>query len=171
MFRKILCAVDLEEGTEAVVRCACDVASRYPDAQLILAYVAEIPLLTLAGGKGDLQLPEEDVAAVDRAAVKLRKMAKDRLEDLIQMMGVHAKVLVVEGPPVASAVIDIIEQENADLLVLGSHRKGPIRRLLLGSISDKLAHRAPCPVLIIKPPRGTSESTRGRRMPETGGGL
>lgn len=170
MFRKIVCAVDLEAGTESVVRSACDLTSRYPGAQLTLAYVAEIPLLTLAGGKGDLQLPEEDAAAVDRAATKIRKMARDRLEDLVQMMGVQARVLVMEGPPVTGALLEVLDQEKADLLVVGSHQKGPIRRLLLGSVSDKLAHEAPCPVLIVKPAPSV-EDPRARRMPETGGGL
>lgn len=171
MFRKILCAVDLEEGTEAVARCACDLAARYEGAQLIMAYVAEIPLLTLAGGKGSLELPEEDAAAVGRAATHIRQMAKDRLEDLVQMMGIQARVIVLEGPPVAGAIVELIEREDVDLMVMGSHQKGPLSRLFLGSISDKLAHAAPCPVLIVKPPRAAPDARKSRRMPETGGGL
>ena len=171
MFQTILCAVDLEEGTEDVVRTACDLAGRFPGSRLILAYVAEIPLLTLAGGRGTLEIPEEDAAAVDRTATRLRKMARDRLEDLVELMEVQAKVMVLEGPPVSGAVLEAIEKERVDLLILGSHQKGPIRRLLLGSISDKLAHAATCPVLIVKGAYGREEQLKSRRMPESGGGL
>ena len=171
MFQKILCTVDLEEGTEAVIRTARDLVGRYEGAQLIVAYVAEIPLMTLAGGKGDLQLPEEDVAAVDRAAGRLRQMAKDRLDDLVQMLGVKAEVVLIEGPPVAGAILKLIEKMNPDLLIVGSHRKGRMRRIILGSTSDKLAHAAPCPVLIVKSrPDGRDEGWT-RRMPQSGGGL
>lgn len=171
MFQKILCAVDLEEGTENVVKTAADLASRYQNSQLIIAYVAEMPLLTLGGGKGKLELPEEDLMAVDKAAAKLRKMARERIEDLVHILDIPAKVVIAEGPPVAGSILKLIRELRPNLLVLGSHKKGPISRLLLGSTSDKLAHEAPCPVLIVKDTPTDSAAERTRRMPQSGGGL
>ncbi len=174
MFRKILVAVDLEEGTEGVIRCVADMANRYEGCQILLAYVAELPLLTLSGGKGSLELAEEDVAAVDRAAVAIRKLARDRLEDLVQMTGLQAQIQILDGPPVARTLVNLATAEEADLLVVGSHHKGKIKRIILGSVSDKIAHEAPCPVLIVKPPfdpRGPKGPKKTRRMPESGGGL
>ena len=171
MFQRILCAVDLEEGTERLLRCVADIASRYEGAQILLVYVAELPIMTLSGGRGSLELPEEDIAAVDRAAGAIRKMAKDRLEDLIQMTGLQAQIVVIDGPPVAKAIVDMAVNENADLLVIGNHRKGKIKRLILGSVSDKIAHLASCPVLIVKPPAEPKGPRKSRRMPESGGGF
>lgn len=171
MFRKILVAVDLEEGTESVIRCVADMANRYEGSQILLAYVAELPLLTLSGGKGTLELAEEDVAAVDRAAIAIRKLARDRLDDLVQMTGLQAQIQILDGPPVARTLVNLAIAEEADLLVVGSHHKGKFKRIILGSVSDKVAHEAPCPVLIVKQPLEPRGPKKTRRMPESGGGL
>jgi nucleotide-binding universal stress UspA family protein len=59
----------------------------------------------------------------------------------------------VPGPAIAEAC----EQAGADLLVAGSRGYGPVLRVLLGSVSTQLAHRAPCPVLVVPRPKRTEE--------------
>lgn len=59
----------------------------------------------------------------------------------------------VPGPAIAEAC----EEAGADLLVAGSRGYGPVLRVLLGSVSTQLAHRAPCPVLVVPRPERTEE--------------
>ena len=54
----------------------------------------------------------------------------------------------VPGP----AILEACEEAGADLLVAGSRGYGPVMRVLLGSVSTQLAHKAPCPVLVVPRP-------------------
>lgn len=54
----------------------------------------------------------------------------------------------VPGP----ALVEACEEAGADLLVAGSRGSGPVARVLLGSVSTQLAHKAPCPVLVVPRP-------------------
>lgn len=170
MLKKILCAVDLEDGSEGVVRYAADLCAHYPGCQLLLLYIAEIPLLTLAGGKGSLELPKEDLEVMGRASDQIRRLARDRLDDLIQLLGCKAEIEIQEGPP-ATRILSVAERDRVDLVVLGSHQKGPLQRIFLGSVSDKVAHQSSCPVLIFKPREDVGGEGWSRRMPQSGGGL
>lgn len=57
----------------------------------------------------------------------------------------------LSGPP-GPAIVEACEGDGADLLVAGSRAYGPVRRVLLGSVSTQLAHKAPCPVLVVPRP-------------------
>lgn len=63
----------------------------------------------------------------------------------------RALVEVVEGEP-RTVLCSAAEKHRADLLVLGSHGYGAVKRALLGSVSDYCAHHAPCSVMIVKQP-------------------
>lgn len=63
----------------------------------------------------------------------------------------RALVEVVEVEP-RTVLCSAAEKHRADLLVLGSHGYGAVKRALLGSVSDYCAHHAPCSVMIVKQP-------------------
>jgi nucleotide-binding universal stress UspA family protein len=64
--------------------------------------------------------------------------------------GVVAESFVLEGDPV-DRICESAADTNASLVVVGSHGWGPVRRLVAGSVSTTLLHRAPCPVLVVRP--------------------
>jgi len=59
----------------------------------------------------------------------------------------------LSGVP-GQAIVEACEEVGADLLVAGSRGYGPVARVLLGSVSTQLAHKAPCPVLVVPRPHG-----------------
>src|SRR5687767_5751411 len=61
-----------------------------------------------------------------------------------QSSGAHPR----EGQP-AETVVALAEDQDADLVVVGSRRMGRVRRLIAGSVSEGVVHRASCPVLIV----------------------
>lgn len=65
--------------------------------------------------------------------------------------GLHATTTLLEGSPKDTLVAEA-ERFGADLVVVGSHGYGPIRRFFLGSVSLFVAHHAPCSVLIVRRP-------------------
>jgi universal stress protein A len=53
----------------------------------------------------------------------------------------------------ASEILTVAEMEAAELIIMGSHGRRGLSRLVLGSVAEAVAHRAKCPVLIVKCPR------------------
>ena len=90
---------------------------------------------------GDLQWmvnPREDVSeTLETAATELREAGVD--------VETHAR----EGDP-ADAILDVAEEERADLIVVGNKGMTGAKRFLLGSVPNKVSHHAPCSVMIIR---------------------
>ncbi len=63
--------------------------------------------------------------------------------------GVTAEPFARQGDP-ADAILDVAEEENADLIVVGNKGMTGAKRFLLGSVPNKVSHHAPCSVLIIR---------------------
>jgi nucleotide-binding universal stress UspA family protein len=66
----------------------------------------------------------------------------------------------LSGDP-GPAIVEACEEVGADLLIAGSRGYGPAMRVMLGSVSTKLAHSAPCPVLVVPRARSVAEAARG----------
>jgi nucleotide-binding universal stress UspA family protein len=82
--------------------------------------------------------PREDVEATLREAAEGMEAA-----------GVEVVTYAREGDP-ADAILDVAEEQNADLIVVGNKGMTGARRFLLGSVPNKVSHHAPCSVMIIR---------------------
>jgi universal stress protein A len=58
---------------------------------------------------------------------------------------------LLEGEP-AREVVQFAEREHVDLIVLGTHGRTGLARVLMGSVAENVVRRAPCPVLVVKQP-------------------
>jgi nucleotide-binding universal stress UspA family protein len=67
----------------------------------------------------------------------------------ISKAGVSARTFARQGEP-ADAILDLAEEENADLIVVGNKGMTGAKRFLLGSVPNKVSHHAPCSVLIVR---------------------
>ena len=67
----------------------------------------------------------------------------------LEAQGVDVETLAREGDP-ADAILDVAEEKNADLIVVGNKGMTGAKRFLLGSVPNKVSHHAPCSVLIIR---------------------
>eukprot|EP00262_Sarcandra_glabra_P006859 TRINITY_DN19418_c0_g1_i1.p1 TRINITY_DN19418_c0_g1~~TRINITY_DN19418_c0_g1_i1.p1 ORF type:complete len:198 (+),score=47.60 TRINITY_DN19418_c0_g1_i1:26-619(+) len=88
--------------------------------------------------------------SVRKAQEQNSKMLLARASEICKERLVKVKTVILEGDP-KDMICQAAEQMNADLLVLGSHGHGKIKRAFLGSVSDYCVHHAKCPVLIVKP--------------------
>src|SRR5689334_21939182 len=82
--------------------------------------------------------PREDVDATLREAAEWAKEA-----------GVDVETYARQGDP-ADAILDVAEEQNADLIIVGNKGMTGAKRFLLGSVPNKVSHHAPCSVLIIR---------------------
>ena len=82
--------------------------------------------------------PREDVErALEEAATSLRDL------------GVEVSTYARQGDP-ADAILDVAEEQKADLIVVGNKGMSGAKRFLLGSVPNKVSHHAPCTVMIIR---------------------
>ncbi|XP_077218902.1 universal stress protein A-like protein [Tasmannia lanceolata] len=155
--RRILVAVDEgEESINALSWCLKNVVSKNSQNTLILLYVKP-PLVVypaLDGGHGAGYLFSADVMATmhkynnDLAESVLEK-AKRVCKDL---QNVKVETKVEQGDP-RDVICEKTEKLGADVLVMGSHGYGFIKRALMGSVSNHCAQHVKCPVLIVKRPQ------------------
>jgi len=87
-------------------------------------------------------------ASVGRFEQDMRDDADEELERIVTESGVAARRVVVGDTSPARALHHLAEQEEADLLVVGSTHRGQIGRVLVGGVTAGVLHHAPCPVAV-----------------------
>ena len=145
MFGSIVVGTDGSDTAGEAVRQAVELAGQIgAKVHLVSAYepVSEGRLRDERDqAPGDLQWmvnPREDVnETLERAAEGFRTSGVD--------VDIHAR----EGDP-ADAILDVAEEQNADLIVVGNKGMTGAKRFLLGSVPNKVSHHAPCSVMIIR---------------------
>ncbi len=138
--KRILVAVDGSESALRAARMAADVAIRF-GARLTLAYV--VPRLLLPPDVYGLT-----VAEVER---EQRAHADELIHEALAKLGepgVDVETNVLNGPP-AESLAEAAAAPDVDLVVVGSRGKGAVKRMLLGSVSDRLVHICPKPILVV----------------------
>lgn len=146
----IVVGIDESEAARRALRFALEEAAlRSETLRVVHAWVVPIPVATpdpiLGGLPVDYGMPIEDVMAATRDAA--RTFIGEALEAAeADAFDVEIERVPVEAEP-AHALLQ--EAEDADLLIVGSRGRGGFRGLVLGSVSQKCAHHAPCPVVIV----------------------
>ncbi len=146
MFGRIVVGTDGSDTAAEAVRQATELA-RLSGARLdIVSAFEPIPQQRIRSesreAPGDVQYeigPREDVKLTLENAVGVAK--KEGLDEV----QTHAR----EGDP-ADAILDVAEEVNADLVVVGNKGMTGARRFLLGSVPNKVSHHAPCSVIIVR---------------------
>jgi nucleotide-binding universal stress UspA family protein len=144
---RILLAADGSEEADLALQTATHLATS-TTSELHVVYVEP---LTYAYALTDWEVYYTDLPnRLDEAAVE---QAKTRLDEQVQRLrepggeiaGAHARV----GYPDAE-IVDLAEELEAGLIVMGSRGLGGLRRMLLGSVSDSVVRHAHCPVLVTR---------------------
>lgn len=140
--RRILLATDLGSASDLATDWAFDLARTHRAALLVISVIDEDDVVP-SGAVG--RSPRWDQIRDDRNA------AASRLVELGRAAGIDVSFLVWTGD-VADSIVSAAQAESADLVIVGSHGRGRLGRLLLGSVSEAVIRRAPCPVLVVRPP-------------------
>jgi nucleotide-binding universal stress UspA family protein len=141
--RNIVCAVDVTDPSPRVIRLAAGLASAH-GAQLLLLYVFNPPLPLRTA------LPQYAGEMLDSGARSELLADLDRLAQPVRQAGIAVRTLVGEGRP-ARELVRVAQAHHADLLVMSTHGRTGIGRLVLGSVADETIRTAGCPVLTIPP--------------------
>jgi len=148
----IAVGVDYSDASIAALDLALDHAATRPPALLV-------PVLVLApAGPKELMAPEGDF--VVNAKGNLVQLVKSRLELRrdIDEEGVAIEPSIGFGDA-ATYLVKMTDELNADLLVVGTHGRRGIGRMVLGSVAGTVIQGAGCPVLVARPPKGRQEES------------
>jgi nucleotide-binding universal stress UspA family protein len=145
VFGSIVVGTDGSDTAREAVRQAVELAARLGARLQIVSAYEPVPRGRLREEAEqvppDLQWlvnPREDVDATLREAAEAARSG-----------GVEAVTYARQGDP-ADAILDVAEEQGADLIVVGNKGMTGARRFLLGSVPNRISHHAPCSVLIIR---------------------
>ena len=138
----IVVGVDLSESSEIIVNTAGEVAKAFSSKLWIIHAAAPEP--DFIGYDAGPQSVRDSIARnLKKEHVELQALA-----DNVRESGIDVTALLIQGP-----AVDVILKEasklNANMIVLGSHGRGAMLQLIVGSVSNGVLKSAECPVLIV----------------------
>lgn len=143
-FKSILHPTDFSEASELALRMAVGLARDY-QARLIVLHALEPPVYY--GELGVSFIPPEDY----------REKAQERIAALVGPdRPIEVETIVVEGIA-AVEILRAASELHPDLIVIGSHGRTGLGRVLMGSVAEEISRKAPCPVLIVREPHKIPE--------------
>jgi universal stress protein A len=140
VYSHILVAVDFTPATDTVTRKAEELCRAF-NARLSLVHVVEFMQMDLSS---DFILPQD--LEVDQ---ELMELARQRLQTLAENLGVDKSRCFVSQGSTRRGILGLAEERDVDLIVIGSHGREGIQRLL-GSTANAVLHGAPCDVLAVR---------------------
>ena len=162
----IVVGYDGTSHAEGALRRAIDLA-RVFDSLVVVADVAVPMQLQETPGAFGYE-PYYGVGAAGDTWANEERWLQHRsgIEGLFAQSGVRHEFAGVVGEPVAE-IVDVAERRNADLIVVGTSEPGFLERLFGGSVSEGVARRAQCDVLIAHPSADERSALAGPRSDET----
>lgn len=140
-FRKVLCPIDFSDDSHHAVDCAAELAAR-DGTGITLLHVIE-PAITYS----NLPMAENNLQSVDRLAThELARWASQ----LKKKVSIPVNTEIRIGRPGVQTLAVLDADPTFDLVVMGSHGRTGIRRVLLGSVAEKVLRHAAYPVLIVR---------------------
>ena len=143
-FKKIACCVDFSDNAEAAFRAALEMAEKY-GAKLSVVHVLS-PVLdpVLLDWEGKLPPEGSKKAFISKTEERIRQTYGTRIEE-----GIESELVVLEGH-ISSEILNFIEENEVDLVVLGSYGTSGMGLVIFGSVAKRVAHRAHCSVMIVR---------------------
>ena len=147
--RQILHPTDFSEYSDHAFKLACALA-RDHGAKLLVLHVAFRPIVVSAEGV----VPPEPKWYQEELRNKLHTyVSPDPAVEVRHILSVEDDA--------AAEILRVAKNENCDLIVMGTHGRTGLTRLLMGSVAEIVVRKAPCPVLTVKVPVTPADAGRG----------
>jgi len=145
----MLLAMDGSDNAERAARVAADLATKYgAELHVLHAFSLEIGLLPVPDSPSHVLAGRIDPEICDRWAAASKEVVARHIQ-LLLGADVTYTFRQENGDP-AETIVRIAAEEGFDLIVVGSRGLGAALRFVLGSVSDRVSHQAPCSVLIVR---------------------
>jgi nucleotide-binding universal stress UspA family protein len=152
-FKKILAPVDFSELSTSGLRHAVDLA-QWQQSEVVIYHIVTVEETPFPQGNEDWVVSQTENPKLKKILEQRRK----RLDAFVRATfaqglapgNVRQKVGI--GTPY-KAIVDAAVAEGADLIVMSTHGRTGLAHMLIGSVTERVLRRAPCPVLAVPPPK------------------
>jgi nucleotide-binding universal stress UspA family protein len=145
LFRSIVVGTDGSDTARKAVGEAIDLARSVGAAVCLVSAYEPVPQARL---REEARQTPEDLQWMVNPREEVDATLGDAA-DAVREAGLDVETFAREGDP-ADAILDVAEEREADLIVIGHKGMTGARRFLLGSVPNKVSHHAPCSVLIVR---------------------
>jgi nucleotide-binding universal stress UspA family protein len=144
--KKILVPVDFSELSPEVIQAAVEIGE-IRNAEVEVLHVGKEPKYPSYYGDGYAP----GTILPDKILEDARTRLEHQLEDMVRKVSTRAKVktLILWGDPV-KAIVQVAESGDFDLIVMATHGRKAVSRFFIGSVTEEVIRRAPCPVFVIR---------------------
>lgn len=142
--KKIACCTDFSENAEAAFTAAVEMAEKYA-AELALIHVLPPPINPLAADSGWVNPEEPRESLVQKIEEKMAQLYGNRMDGRV-----NYRLIVLDGH-VSTELIKFLEENPIDVVVLGAYGLSGMGLVIFGSVAKRVAHKAPCSVMIVRP--------------------
>jgi nucleotide-binding universal stress UspA family protein len=146
MYRSIVVGTDGSDTAKEAVRQAAELAAAIGAGILLVSAYEPVPESRLRHERTDVP---EDVSWMVNPREDVQGVLDEEAEQMRAAGVTEVETFAREGDP-ADAILDVAEEMQADLIVVGNKGMTGARRFLLGSVPNKVSHHAPCNVMIVR---------------------
>ena len=139
--KNILCPIDHSDCSKDALRYAVSFAMK-DESKLYLLHVIDIRAFDESINSMTMQAPDDET--LKQLKTKLLECIPEEMRD-----DMDVEAIVVQGIPFAE-IISTAREKEVDMIVIGSHGRTGIAHIMLGSVSEKVVRKAPCPVLTVR---------------------
>lgn len=142
---RILVPTDFSRGAEAAIMWAQALGTAF-EAELTLLHVLDLSIAALAGLPSNLAM----VPAAGELLDRIRIETDEEMRRLAARLP-GARIIVREGIP-RPAILDVVRETGAQLIVMGTHGRTGLTHILFGSVAEHVVRHSPVPVLTVRQP-------------------
>ncbi len=147
MYQRILVATDGSPLSKKAVNSAISLAATC-GAELVALKV--VPRYPQSYFEGSIPLSSADVSRVEKQWIEDGQTVVDAVKKLGEAKGVKVKAVLAKSDVVSDALISAAKKHKADLIVMASHGRKGVKRLLLGSETQQVLTHSEIPVLVLR---------------------
>ncbi|HEY7059365.1 MAG TPA: universal stress protein [Vicinamibacterales bacterium] len=143
--KKVLVATDFGEASAAALRYGRAFASTFGAALQVLHVTENLALMPLASLEGNVGLGPGVQEDIERAA----RRQTEALLTHTDRRWLRAEAVTITSDRAADAIVEFARANKVDLIVIGTHGRRALARLVMGSVAERVIRTAPCPVLTV----------------------
>lgn len=147
MYQRILVATDGTALSKKAVRSAIDLAAAV-GADLVALYV--VPRYPVSYFEGGITISMQDIARTEKQWSDKGQAVVDAVQQTAQAEGVKTRAVVAQSDLVAESIMSAAKKHKCDLVVMASHGRKGIKRVLLGSETQHVLTHSTVPVLVLR---------------------
>ncbi len=144
MFKKILVPLDGSDTSQAALHTAIGMAQAFGSSLVLVSVYDPFPFIVAGPDYGYAQVQYVDAVKAESEATVLAG------RQLAEAAGLQVATQVIDAPKTWRAILDAAAATQAGLIVMGSHGRSGLDKLVMGSVAHSVLQHAPLPVLVVR---------------------